>query len=125
MTEHLVQPVFLEISVAAESLDTPDAAERRVIQAVRRANTAEYRSTDDLVAVKVQYSDALKLFIADLGNIRRLASFLSKTELAFDLVSAVDELSSQVKLEFDFHRYSIWQLHCECCISFHLLRVHL
>ena len=40
----------------------------------------------------------------DLANVRVAAAFLSKTELAFDLVSAVDELASQIKLEFDFVR---------------------
>ena len=56
------------------------------------------------MAVKVQYPDALPLFNMDLKNLRGLAGFLSKTELAFDLVSAVDELSSQVQFEFDFQR---------------------
>lgn len=79
--------------------------EDRTVEAVKRANTADSGPHDDLVAVKVQYPDALTLFVADLGNIRRLAGFLEKTELAFDLISAVDELSSQVKLEFDFKRY--------------------
>ena len=40
----------------------------------------------------------------DLGNIRLVAAFLSKTEVKFDLVSAVDELAAQIKLEFDFER---------------------
>lgn len=40
----------------------------------------------------------------DLANIRIAAAFLSKTELKFDLVSAVDELAAQIKLEFDFER---------------------
>lgn len=40
----------------------------------------------------------------DLVNIRGLASFLSKTEIKFDLVSAVDELAKQIRLEFDFRR---------------------
>ena len=35
---------------------------------------------------------------------RIAAAFLSKTELKFDLVSAVDELAAQIKLEFDFQR---------------------
>ena len=40
----------------------------------------------------------------DLANIRVIAAFLGKTELKFDLVSAVDELAAQIKLEFDFER---------------------
>ena len=34
--------------------------------------------------------------VSDLANIRAVAFYLSKTELKFDLVSAVDELSKQV-----------------------------
>ena len=44
------------------------------------------------------------LGLQDLANIRIAAAFLSKTELRFDLVSAVDELAAQIKLEFDFER---------------------
>lgn len=40
----------------------------------------------------------------DLKNLRLLAAFLSKTELRFDMVSAVNELAKQIKLEFDFCR---------------------
>ena len=102
--------VQIASSCFAGSLKTPSEAHVRTIEAVRRANTAEYSPRDDLVAVKVQYPDALTLFIADLGNMRRLAYFLTKTEFAFDLVSAVDELSSQVKLEFDFERFGVYPL---------------
>lgn len=42
--------------------------------------------------------------VQDLSNIRLMAAFLSKTEVKFDLVSAVDELAAQIKLEFDFER---------------------
>ncbi|PSC70875.1 putative aarF domain-containing kinase 1 [Micractinium conductrix] len=59
---------------------------------------------DGIVAVKVQYPDALPTMSLDLSNIRLAAAFLSKTEIKFDLVSAVDELASQIKLEFDFRR---------------------
>ena len=40
----------------------------------------------------------------DLANIRLFAAFLTKTEIKFDMVSAVDELAAQIKLEFDFMR---------------------
>jgi hypothetical protein len=33
-----------------------------------------------------------------------VSAFLSKTEIKFDLVSAVDELQKQIHLEFDFMR---------------------
>lgn len=46
----------------------------------------------------------LFVHLQDLGNIRLMAAFLSKTEVKFDLVSAVDELAAQIKLEFDFER---------------------
>jgi len=41
---------------------------------------------------------------SDLRNLRAVAFYLSKTELKFDLVSAVDELNRQIQLEFDFTR---------------------
>ena len=53
---------------------------------------------------QIQYPDALAVMTGDLGNLRGAAYFLSKTEIKFDLVSAVDELNKQIKLEFDFVR---------------------
>lgn len=60
--------------------------------------------TDGIVAVKVQYPNALPTMSLDLSNLRVLAAFLSKTELKFDMLNAVDELSKQIRLEFDFRR---------------------
>jgi predicted unusual protein kinase regulating ubiquinone biosynthesis (AarF/ABC1/UbiB family) len=60
--------------------------------------------TDGVVAVKIQYPNALPTMSLDLKNIRLLADFLSKTEIKFDMVSAVDELAAQIRLEFDFQR---------------------
>jgi predicted unusual protein kinase regulating ubiquinone biosynthesis (AarF/ABC1/UbiB family) len=40
----------------------------------------------------------------DLRNIRLAAGFLQSTELKFDLVSPVDELAKQIKIEFDFRQ---------------------
>lgn len=45
---------------------------------------------------QVQYPDALPTMALDLSNIRLAAAFLAKTEIRFDLVSAVDELAAQV-----------------------------
>jgi len=59
---------------------------------------------DGIVAVKVQYPNALPTMSLDLSNLRLLAAFLSKTELKFDMLSAVDELAKQIRLEFDFRR---------------------
>jgi predicted unusual protein kinase regulating ubiquinone biosynthesis (AarF/ABC1/UbiB family) len=59
---------------------------------------------DGIVAVKVQYPNALPTMSLDLSNLRVLAAFLSKTELKFDMLSAVDELAKQIRLEFDFRR---------------------
>jgi hypothetical protein len=102
---HRVSPTCKSIVqvVVGESVSA-EVQQERVRSAVQRANTAEYCPKDDIVAVKVQYPDAIGIFMQDLGNLRKLATFLSGTEIAFDLVSAVDELSSQVKLEFDFRR---------------------
>ncbi len=42
--------------------------------------------------------------VQDLINLKAVATFLSKTEIKFDLVSAVGELKKQISLEFDFMR---------------------
>ena len=56
------------------------------------------------MAVKVQYPNAYPTMALDLGNVKTAAAFLQKTELKFDLTSAVKELAKQIKLEFDFSR---------------------
>lgn len=53
---------------------------------------------------QVQYPDALQVMTEDLINLRAISAFLSRTELKFDLVSAVDELQKQIHLEFNFMR---------------------
>lgn len=65
---------------------------------------AKYAPADGIVAVKIQYPNSLPTMTMDLENIRVWADFLSKTEIKFDMVSAVDELAKQIKLEFDFSR---------------------
>jgi predicted unusual protein kinase regulating ubiquinone biosynthesis (AarF/ABC1/UbiB family) len=57
-----------------------------------------------LVAVKIQYPGALQTMTIDLVNLRATSAFLQKTELKFDLLSAVEELQKQIHLEFDFMR---------------------
>ena len=48
--------------------------------------------------VQVQYPDALQTMLTDLRSIRNWAGYLQKTEIKFDMVSAVDELAKQVSL---------------------------
>jgi predicted unusual protein kinase regulating ubiquinone biosynthesis (AarF/ABC1/UbiB family) len=69
-----------------------------------RGNHDNSSSKGTPVAVKIQYPDAEKKMVSDFHNLRKLASVLQVTDLKFDLVSAVDELESQVRLEFDFRR---------------------
>ena len=52
----------------------------------------------------MQYPDALPVMMADLKQIRRFAGIIQKLEIKFDMLSAVDELAAQVRLEFDFKR---------------------
>ena len=61
-----------------------------------------WRATTMPVAVKVQNPHAERLMTRDLRNIRILAQFLQRTELRFDLLSAVKELQRQIHQEFDF-----------------------
>jgi len=46
--------------------------------------------------MQVQYPDALPVMMGDLKQIRRFAGFIQKTEIKFDMLSAVDELAGQV-----------------------------
>lgn len=72
--------------------------------AVRPHGKRKARKGGQTVAVKVQYPSAEGKMLQDLANLRKLAKFLSQREINFDLVSAVDELHKQIKLEFDFER---------------------
>lgn len=74
--------------------------------AVAHAAASGHVPGGGLVAVKVQYPGALQTMTLDLVNLRSVSAFLQKTELRFDLVSAVDELQRQIHLEFDFMRYA-------------------
>jgi predicted unusual protein kinase regulating ubiquinone biosynthesis (AarF/ABC1/UbiB family) len=56
------------------------------------------------VAVKVQHEGAEALMALDLADLAALAYALQRTELRFDLTSAVAELRAQVAQEFDFGR---------------------
>jgi len=56
------------------------------------------------VAVKVQHEGAEALMGLDLADLAALAYALQRTELRFDLGSAVSELRAQVAQEFDFAR---------------------
>jgi hypothetical protein len=101
---------------------------KAVIEAVTRSNTDPCGPSDGIVAVKVQYPDALPLFERDLKNIRRLAGLVSQTEIRFDLVSAVDELSAQVKFEFQFERCSsvLWKMrsnYIDCIVVYQGTRI--
>ena len=69
---------------------------------IAQVHRAVWRQTGEKVAVKVQYPAAERLCKGDLKNLRRLAEFLQRTELKFDLLSAIIELQKQIKNEFDF-----------------------
>jgi predicted unusual protein kinase regulating ubiquinone biosynthesis (AarF/ABC1/UbiB family) len=56
------------------------------------------------VAVKLQFPNAERLMTGDLRNLRFLAEFLQRTDLKFDLLSAIKELQKQIVNEFDFTR---------------------
>ncbi|GLI59949.1 hypothetical protein VaNZ11_002002 [Volvox africanus] len=87
-------------SSSNSSTDTGAPAVAALMHAVATGGAPK----NGLVAVKVQYPGALPVMVSDLKNIRAAAFYLSKTEIKFDLVSAVDELNKQIRLEFDFTR---------------------
>lgn len=71
---------------------------------VAQVHEGIWKKTNEKVAVKVQYPNAETLMTSDLRNLRALAEFLQRTELKFDVLSAIKELQSRIKNEFDFKR---------------------
>ena len=71
---------------------------------IAQVHKGVWRATGEAVAVKVQYPNAESLMTSDLKNIKVLAEFLQRTELKFDVLSAVRELQKQIANEFDFVR---------------------
>lgn len=82
----------------------PQAAPSSAAIAASDARRSRHGPHKGIVAVKVQYPNAYPTMALDLGNVKTAAAFLQKTELKFDLTSAVKELAKQIKLEFDFTR---------------------
>ena len=82
----------------------PQAAPSSAAIAATDARRSRGGPHKGIVAVKVQYPNAYPTMALDLGNVKTAAAFLQKTELKFDLTSAVKELAKQIKLEFDFSR---------------------
>jgi LysM repeat protein len=91
-------------SSGEEDADSQAPVTSPAAAAVAHAVASGHAPKDSLVAVKIQYPDALGMMTSDLHNLRAVSAFLSKTEIKFDLVSAVDELKKQIHLEFDFMR---------------------
>ncbi|GJQ09134.1 hypothetical protein GpartN1_g925.t1 [Galdieria partita] len=71
---------------------------------IAQVHCARLRTNGQLVAVKAQYADQERLCKLDLSNLSRLALFLQRHDLKFDLVSIVEEFQYQIPLEFDFER---------------------
>ncbi|EME32755.1 aarF domain-containing kinase [Galdieria sulphuraria] len=71
---------------------------------IAQVHCARLKMNGQLVAVKAQYADQERLCQLDLSNLSRLAVFLQRHDLKFDLVSIVEEFQHQIPLEFDFER---------------------
>lgn len=71
---------------------------------IAQVHSAVCKSDRQRVAVKIQYDDAGKKMHRDLKRLRVLCAFLQRTELKFDIVSAIDEMSNELMKEFDFYR---------------------
>lgn len=69
---------------------------------VAQVHVGIWRETGEKCAVKIQYPNAERLMVGDLKNLRFLAEFLQRTELKFDVLSAIKELQKQIVNEFDF-----------------------
>jgi len=103
--------------VVAVKVQYPDALSMMAQGARRQAPPARRHARRRLRGVLLTYSPPLPFSAEhspppvpcppntpDLRNLRAAASFLQRTELKFDLVSAVTELQAQIGLEFDFGR---------------------
>mmetsp|Transcript_11476 Transcript_11476/g.29037 ORF Transcript_11476/g.29037 Transcript_11476/m.29037 type:complete len:560 (-) Transcript_11476:1284-2963(-) len=72
---------------------------------IAQVHKAKLRGGDGAeVAVKIQFPGVERTMRRDLGNLRAVAAFLSKTEISFDLVSPINELAAEISHEFDFTR---------------------
>ncbi|CAM9803706.1 unnamed protein product [Discosporangium mesarthrocarpum] len=69
---------------------------------ISQVHEGRLKATGEKVAVKVQFPRGERVMLGDLDNLRKLASFLQRHEINFDLLSPVDELRKQVRQEFDF-----------------------
>lgn len=69
---------------------------------IAQVHMGTWKKTGEKVAVKIQYPTAERVMTRDLKNIRFLAEFLQRTELKFDILSAIKELQKQISNEFDF-----------------------
>lgn len=63
-----------------------------------------WKKTGQKVAIKIQYPGAEVVMKNDLMNLRILAEFLQRTELKFDVLSAIKELQKNIMNEFNFER---------------------
>jgi predicted unusual protein kinase regulating ubiquinone biosynthesis (AarF/ABC1/UbiB family) len=69
---------------------------------IAQVHRGVWAPTSQRVAVKVQNPCAERLMRSDLKSLVALARFLQKTEIKFDLLSALCELQKQIGDEFDF-----------------------
>ena len=86
------ETVAVKAREASPSFPSPPSASFRP-HILPRLNCQHSTPRDD---PQIQYPGAAGTMQADLVNLRAAARFLQRTELQFDLVSAVDELHSQV-----------------------------
>eukprot|EP00178_Gracilaria_changii_P010081 TRINITY_DN293_c0_g1_i1.p1 TRINITY_DN293_c0_g1~~TRINITY_DN293_c0_g1_i1.p1 ORF type:complete len:522 (+),score=99.59 TRINITY_DN293_c0_g1_i1:3506-5071(+) len=96
--EHELHQLGLSMDVF-ESLDVHNVLGSASVAQVHRGRLRD-GSVD--VAVKIQFPNVERLMMADLANFRVLGEILQRTELKFDLVQPVQELSRQLAMEFDF-----------------------
>lgn len=71
---------------------------------IAQVHLGTWKETGEKCVIKIQYPNAEKLMVGDLKNLRGLAEFLQRTELKFDILSAIKELQKQITNEFDFKR---------------------
>jgi hypothetical protein len=96
--------LFCWVSVIVETLLLQPALLRPSHAALHCTATALYTYQRAYSTVRNVVSSLVRSVPLRAQNLRAAAYYLSKTEIKFDLVSAINELNKQIRLEFDFVR---------------------
>lgn len=103
LTRSVLETELHKLGQSLETFEDIDIAKSLLGSAsIAQVHRAKLRNSKTEVAIKIQHKGMKELMMSDLANFRLLGEVLQRTELKFDLVSPVQELRRQIRLEFDF-----------------------